>query len=961
MIIVRLFSIKKIASIGLAIFLAFGNLSPSDVAHAQSPFASANAGSTTASTTPSFSSGDQSYLQSVYQDTWQYMADFVEPSTGLPYDSNKKQPATSISNVGLYLASTAIAFRTNLIDSGEATKRIDAALGSLEKIERWEGFPRVWVTARGLKPIHGTEVFSYSKHISNLIAGLVIAQTTFPDQFETRIGNYMRGMRFRGMYDAATGWLKGGYDVNSNNYAVSQPFGPWHYKFLASEARLISFYMIARGFAPESHWNALTRPIQRENGEWFFVDGYETGGAYMPYMASLYIDERPTLMGVSQKNYTQSQMNLAQEIGAPVWGWSASLDTRGEYVPYGQLKNELVAPYASILAINHYPQEVVSNLKALEDLGARYEETVQRDTILPVIFTNENGTIKTWAAAKDGEVIFQDKTNQSQKLSDYLDNTQKDIPTWSDENGPLTKLIRAAGYRVRHSDTVNNLIEYITTGTLVRKNLIDQLSHPKELDQLLGLAAKANLYFPGEIKFKDGTRLNVAFMRENGHAKPWAVSSVKDVYFINKNGSIRKFTNYLDKENSNQILNGNYDKESLTQLLTSLGYETTPENIDQFIKEFKTGSILGENLPAIVSTSTNGQDTLSFVERKKEYHLTDVKLEDTTRAKALFTETEVYTPWALGREQQISFINKENAVEKIAPYLESTVSEFQPITEINFDRSSVKEILNSLGYEAEAEKSIDSLIESIKFGTLFDEKLVDQFSDPVQVTKLLGLASHLGQYEVGQINLVDESEHKVIFTLSQGSIKAYEYVEKEDSFFRTNEGLAESIGGFINALQSKNKIEDYVKEPLRDLQEDTRIFNNISEISILSDSLETTPATQVIIPTQAGELLSLGEQNGSYSPSEIKLNNGKTVAYGFRDSIDWKSGKVTPFYLTPSQGMAFLSLANALYDGVVWKSFAEGHKVSRGLAILADATEEAKNIDQQVDHNLCTNDSFILA
>jgi hypothetical protein len=960
MIIVRSISVQKIAAIGLSLFLVLGSLNSSSLVYAQSPFASANAG-TTGTTSPSFSSGDQSYLQSVYQDTWKYMADFVEPTTGLPYDSNKKQPATSISNVGLYLGSVAIAYRTNLIDAGEATKRIEAALGSLEKIERWEGFPRVWVTARGLKPIHGTEVFSYSKHVANLIAGLVLVQTTFPDQFQYRIGNYMRGMRFRGMYDESTGWLKGGYDVNAKNYAVSQPFGPWHYKFLASEARLISFYMIARGLAPKSHWDSLLRPVQRQNDEWFFVDGYETGGAYMPYMASLYIDERPTLMGVSQKNYTQSQMNLAKKIGAPVWGWSASFDTRGEYVPYGQLKDEVVTPYASILAINHFPQEVISNLQTLEKMGARYEEAIQSETVLPVIFTEDNGQLKTWAAAKDNEVIFRDKNNQSQKLSPYLDNTKKDIPTWSDDNGPLTQLVRAAGYRVPNSETVNNLIEYITTGTLVKKELLDQLSNPKELDQLLGLAAKANLYFPGEIKFKDGTTLNVAFIRENGKARPWAVTSVNDVFFLNENGAVRKFSNYLSKDDSNQIITDRYDRESLSQILSDLGYDTSLESIENFIKEFKTGSILGANLPAIVSTSSDGQDNLSFVERKKEYHLTDVKLTDTTHAKGVFTETEVYTPWALGRGQEISFLDKDANIQKLLPYFIKTISEAQPISEISFSRSSVENILSPLGYKPEDKQSIDQFIKTIKFGTLFNSNLIEQFSDPVQTVKILGLASHLDLFEVGQIELTDGSKHNVLFMLDRGDVKAYEYIEDNDSFYKAAGGLAENIGGFINALQSQRIIGDYEKSPLQLLQQDTQVLSEISEIRILSDLSDDRPATQVIIPTQAGELLSLGEQNGSYSPSEVKLNNGKTMAYGFRDSIDWKSGKVAPFYLTPSQGMAFLSLANALYDGIVWKSFAEGHKISQGLSLLVDASQEAQRIDQQVDHKLCSNDSFILA
>lgn len=76
--------------------------------------------------------GERDYLLSVYKDTWNYLATFVSEESGLPYDSEKKQPATSISNVGLYLAAIAVAFRTELISREEAVNRIERALISLE-------------------------------------------------------------------------------------------------------------------------------------------------------------------------------------------------------------------------------------------------------------------------------------------------------------------------------------------------------------------------------------------------------------------------------------------------------------------------------------------------------------------------------------------------------------------------------------------------------------------------------------------------------------------------------------------------------------------------------------------------------------------------------------------------------------------------------------------------------------
>ena len=57
--------------------------------------------------------------------------------------------------------------------------------------------------------------------------------------------------------------------------------------------------------------------------------------------------------------------------------------------------------------------------------------------------------------------------------------------------------------------------------------------------------------------------------------------------------------------------------------------------------------------------------------------------------------------------------------------------------------------------------------------------------------------------------------------------------------------------------------------------------------------------------------------------------------YGFKDSLNWQTGETARQWFTPSQGMAFLSLANILFDGIVWKSFAADETVQNGLAEIS--------------------------
>ncbi len=318
------------------------------------------------------SGAETAYFRALYQDTWNYLATYVDETTGLPYDSSAKQPATSLSNIGLYLASVATAYRTGLISETEGLRRVQYALESLGQIESWRGIPRPWIITRNLKPTHGDE-FSYGPHVANLLGGLIVAGVTFPEASRD-ILHLILEMQFRNFYDATNGWLKGGYNVKTENFAVFQPWGHWYYKFLASETRLLSFYLVARKIVPKRHWTSLVRTPEKKLGEKFFVSGYEDGGLAPQYMAGLFLDERTVEMGGSQRAASRYQMKHAKEIDSPVWGWTASETPKGRFLGPGELRDDTVAPSASILASIYFPKEVYQNLKQLELLGARPDE-----------------------------------------------------------------------------------------------------------------------------------------------------------------------------------------------------------------------------------------------------------------------------------------------------------------------------------------------------------------------------------------------------------------------------------------------------------------------------------------------------------------------------------------------------------------------------------------------------------
>lgn len=65
------------------------------------------------------------------------------------------------------------------------------------------------------------------------------------------------------------------------------------------------------------------------------------------------------------------------------------------------------------------------------------------------------------------------------------------------------------------------------------------------------------------------------------------------------------------------------------------------------------------------------------------------------------------------------------------------------------------------------------------------------------------------------------------------------------------------------------------------------------------------------------------------------LIDGRNYSFGFRDAINWKSGKVSGKYLTLDQAMIFLSIANYL-NSTVWHLFMGDSVSKKGVSLIED-------------------------
>ena len=155
------------------------------------------------------------------------------------------------------------------------------------------------------------------------------------------------------------------------------------YDLMASESALTSLLAIAMGEVPLKHWYKLGRPLTIVGGIPCFVSWSGTMFEYL--MPNLVLKEyEGSVYAQTSKAAVLQHMNYAKEAQIP-WGISESqyyrfdLNSNYQYKAFGVPKIRLqpvrknslvVAPYATMLALDVAEEECMINLKRLKELGA---------------------------------------------------------------------------------------------------------------------------------------------------------------------------------------------------------------------------------------------------------------------------------------------------------------------------------------------------------------------------------------------------------------------------------------------------------------------------------------------------------------------------------------------------------------------------------------------------------------
>lgn len=224
------------------------------------------------------------------------------------------------------------------------------------------------------------EVLSWVQHMETALGESYVACRRLSlraARLQRRTAEMLESMDFSELYDADTGLFSIGYSIRQ------QELSNTHYDLLASEARQTSFIAIAKGDVPEKHWFRLGRPLAVAGESRVLLSW---GGTMFEYLMPLLIMKSYdyTLLGETYRSVVDMQCAYAEQRRMP-WGISESgyyafdLQMNYQYKAFGVpglgmksglVRETVISPYATCLALQVKPRAAIINLLRLEKMGA---------------------------------------------------------------------------------------------------------------------------------------------------------------------------------------------------------------------------------------------------------------------------------------------------------------------------------------------------------------------------------------------------------------------------------------------------------------------------------------------------------------------------------------------------------------------------------------------------------------
>ncbi len=290
---------------------------------------------------------------------------------------------TSPTNIGLQLLATVSARDLGFLSTGEMVERLEAIFASMDRMDRLRGHFFNWYDLHDLRVLAPAYVSTVdSGNLAGHLIALRQACLGLQDgtELDARLASlaeraytFAMAMDFSFLYDPRRKLLAIGYQHETHTLDES------YYDLLASEARLASFIAIAKRDLPVEHWFRLDRTLTRTDGETALISW--SGSMFEYLMPTLVMRTYPsTLLDQTCRAAVQRHIRHGAAHDVP-WGVSESAyNVRDRHLTYqyrafgvpdlalkrGLGRDLVIAPYASILAMQVEPERALANLDRLE-------------------------------------------------------------------------------------------------------------------------------------------------------------------------------------------------------------------------------------------------------------------------------------------------------------------------------------------------------------------------------------------------------------------------------------------------------------------------------------------------------------------------------------------------------------------------------------------------------------------
>ena len=375
-------------------------------------------------------------LKSYISDMWKFYAatvgkrdNFLPPDNIQIFPVESTAHRTSPTNIGLYMLSVLSARDFDFIDTKTMCSKLESTVSTVEKMEKWNGHLYNWYDTKNLSVIGSRFVSTvdsgnFAACLTALKEGLREYETENKPPFErgchevtgvcvtpaqirqtpdgvsrrhpiskggfadvqcaplqniiSRIEKIINNIDFYALYNPSRELFYIGFDEESDS------FGENCYDLYMSEAKITSYFAIARGEVPKKHWQKLGRTLIKENGYMGLASW--TGTAFEYFMPNLLLPLYKNSLTYEAHRFAlrEQAKRRAKYNGTEVWGISESgfyafdFDMNYQYQAFGVqklglkrgLNKELViSPYSSFLALSIAPRYAMGNLARLEKMG----------------------------------------------------------------------------------------------------------------------------------------------------------------------------------------------------------------------------------------------------------------------------------------------------------------------------------------------------------------------------------------------------------------------------------------------------------------------------------------------------------------------------------------------------------------------------------------------------------------